>query len=42
MTHKYAGVYPKDQADEKFREWRDKVRAFIDALAARSQPTEDK
>jgi hypothetical protein len=37
----YQGTYPKDRVDETFQEWRGKVSAFVDALAARSQPTED-
>ncbi len=28
----YQGTYPRDRADETFREWRVKVSAFIDAL----------
>lgn len=37
----YQGTYPKDRVDETFQEWRGKVSAFIDALAARSQSVED-
>ncbi len=32
----YEGNYPKEQADEVFKEWHGKVSAFIDELAARS------
>jgi len=37
----YDGNYPKDKTDETFQEWRGKVSAFIDALVARPQSTED-
>lgn len=33
----YDGKYPKDCVDETFAEWRDKVRAFVDALEARTK-----
>ena len=33
----YDRNYPKDKPDETFQEWRGKVSAFVDALAARSQ-----
>lgn len=41
VQFKYQGTYPKDRVDETFQEWRGKVSAFIDALAAQSQSTED-
>ena len=37
VQFKYDGTYPKDKPDEAFQEWRDKVSAFIDDLAARSR-----
>lgn len=37
----YDGKYPQDRVDATFAEWRDKVRAFIDALEARSLVTKD-
>jgi len=36
----YQGTYPKDRVDEAFQEWRGKVSAFVDALAARAQSKE--
>ncbi|MBI5304235.1 MAG: hypothetical protein HY868_19035 [Chloroflexi bacterium] len=42
VQYKYDGTYPKDQATEKYQEWRAKVNAFIDALAAYGQAAEDK
>ena len=36
----YDRNYPKDRPDETFNEWRGKVSAFIDALAARSSPND--
>lgn len=42
VQFKYQGTYPKDRVDETFQEWRGKVSAFIDALAAHAQATEDK
>jgi hypothetical protein len=33
----YQGTYPKDRVDGTFQEWRGKVSAFVDALAARAQ-----
>jgi hypothetical protein len=36
IQYGYDDKFPRDQADEKFKEWRGKVSAFIDALAARS------
>ncbi len=36
----YQGTYPKDRVDETFQEWRGKVSAFIEELAARSQSAE--
>jgi hypothetical protein len=42
VQFKYQGTYPKDHVDETFQEWRGKVSAFVNALAARSQPAEDK
>ena len=33
----YQGTYPKDRVDETFQEWRGKVSAFIDALAAKAE-----
>ena len=37
----YDGAYPKDRVNEAFQEWRGKVSAFVDALAARAQSAED-
>lgn len=36
----YDGTYPKERVDETFQEWRGKVSAFVDALAARAQGTD--
>ena len=37
----YQGTYPKDRVYGTFQEWRGKVSAFVDALAARAQSTQD-
>jgi len=36
VQFKYEGTYPKDRVDETFQEWRDRVSAFINTLAARN------
>ena len=41
VQFKYQGAFPKDRVSETFQEWRGKMSAFIDALAARSQLAED-
>jgi hypothetical protein len=40
VQFKYQGTFPKDRVDETFQEWRGKVSAFVDALAARSHLAE--
>lgn len=42
VQYVYEDKFPRDQADVKFQEWRDKVNAFIDGLATHGQTTEDK
>ena len=41
VQFKYQGTYPKERVDETFQEWRGKVSAFIEDLAARAPSTQD-
>ena len=41
VQFKYQGTYPKDRVEETFQEWRGKVGAFIEDLAARAPSTPD-
>ena len=38
VQYAYEDNFPRDQADEDFKEWRGKASAFVGMLAAKTKP----